>query len=424
MNNKILVLCYMVSPTRGSEYSVAWNYIRSMSANNKLDVIYGASGEHMGDTREIEEYVARNCIPNVTFHKIATDRMCECLNALNKKGVFRYSFYFAFRYWHYLAYREAVRLCAIQHFDLIHFLGPIGYREPGFVYKINLPYIWGPIGGTNFYPHKMFGFLPLRNRIKYGFRNFVNYLQLHFSFRVREVISRADILIASTTSVQQNIKEYFDRDALYCPENGIVEFVLSNANKVISSPIKLLCVGRLDSRKNFILALEALAKAKNKNHFRLTIVGDGPERTNLERHILKSGLKDIVSLTGAISRSDVQNLFENSDVQIITSLGEGNPTVIWEAMTYGVPTLTVDHCGMHDTVDDDTGWLLPVSYKKEMVDGLANLLDHIADNPDEILTKSKNVLKRCEKYNFDKRVLFFEDCYEKAIKEFNARNSE
>lgn len=45
----ILVLCYQLSPTKGAEYSVAWNYAKNMSRNNRLTVIYGVSGQHLGD---------------------------------------------------------------------------------------------------------------------------------------------------------------------------------------------------------------------------------------------------------------------------------------------------------------------------------------------------------------------------------------
>ena len=63
----ILVLAYQLSPTKGSEYSVAWNYVIRMSKYNRLTVLYGASGEHLGDCSEMEEFAQTNILPNVTF---------------------------------------------------------------------------------------------------------------------------------------------------------------------------------------------------------------------------------------------------------------------------------------------------------------------------------------------------------------------
>ena len=63
----ILVLAYAVSPSKGSEYAVAWNYVTAMSCYHRLTVLYGTSGEHMGDTVEMERYLREHPVPNVTF---------------------------------------------------------------------------------------------------------------------------------------------------------------------------------------------------------------------------------------------------------------------------------------------------------------------------------------------------------------------
>ena len=66
---KILVLAYCVSPTRGSEYAVAWNYITRMSKYHKLTVLYGISGEQMGDITELEEFKIKTSIKALARHK-------------------------------------------------------------------------------------------------------------------------------------------------------------------------------------------------------------------------------------------------------------------------------------------------------------------------------------------------------------------
>ena len=52
----ILVLAYQLSPTKGSEYSLAWNYVTRMSKYNRLTVLYGVSGTRLGDCDEMEEF--------------------------------------------------------------------------------------------------------------------------------------------------------------------------------------------------------------------------------------------------------------------------------------------------------------------------------------------------------------------------------
>ena len=63
----ILVMAYAISPYRGSEYAVAWNYVAHMSKYHRLTVVYGASGNHMGDVVEMEEYARSHTMANVRF---------------------------------------------------------------------------------------------------------------------------------------------------------------------------------------------------------------------------------------------------------------------------------------------------------------------------------------------------------------------
>ena len=89
----ILVLAYAISPTRGSEYSVAWNYVTRMSKYHKLTVLYGCSGNHIGDCEEIERYATGKGIHNVDFSCVKSTKWVNILNWCNKKGFLGYTFY-------------------------------------------------------------------------------------------------------------------------------------------------------------------------------------------------------------------------------------------------------------------------------------------------------------------------------------------
>lgn len=145
----ILVLAYQLSPTKGSEYSVAWNYVARMSKYNRLTVLYGVSGTHLGDCDEMEEFAKTKGLPNVKFVCVKPNRWTNTLNWCNRHNFLNYTFYFAYQVWQKQVYKEAKNLVKHENFDLIHFVGPIGYREPGYLWKLNLPYMWGPIGGAN-----------------------------------------------------------------------------------------------------------------------------------------------------------------------------------------------------------------------------------------------------------------------------------
>ena len=139
----ILVLAYAISPIRGSEYSVAWNYITHMSQYHQLTVLYGTSGDHLGDTGELETYMQKNPLPNTRFVFVKAKKSTNWINYFNKKGIWVYTFYLAYKQWHKSVYKKAEEILKEEQIDLIHYISPIGYREPGYLWKIKLPYIWG-----------------------------------------------------------------------------------------------------------------------------------------------------------------------------------------------------------------------------------------------------------------------------------------
>lgn len=71
-------------------------------------------------------------------------------------------------------------------FDLIHYVGMIGYREPGYLWKLGLPYIWGPISGTNNASLQLMKHMPIAGRIKLTFRSVVNMIQFHTKLRLKK----------------------------------------------------------------------------------------------------------------------------------------------------------------------------------------------------------------------------------------------
>ena len=141
---RVLALAYLISPVRGSEYAVAWNYVQAMREHCDITVLYGSAGPHMGD---VDDFGKSNFVDTegqpVSFRLVPQSPLARWLNGLNRRGILTYTFYLAFNAWHRSAVREAEKLIVEQEFDLIHLVGPIGYREPGYLWRLPLPYVWG-----------------------------------------------------------------------------------------------------------------------------------------------------------------------------------------------------------------------------------------------------------------------------------------
>lgn len=135
----------------------------------------------------------------------------------------------------------------------------------------------------------------------------------------------------------------------------------------------VLWVGRLIELKNPLLAVRAFACARAElGRGRLLIAGNGPERAILEREIRTLNLRDTVTLLGA--RTDVADLYAAADLYVITSIKEGMPTTVAEAMLSGVPVLGTDASGIRYACDyGRAGVLVPAQSPEKMAEAMVAL---------------------------------------------------
>ena len=419
----ILVLAYCLSPVRGSEYSVGWNYVKEMSLSNDLIVLYGAAGDHMGDVAEVEDSALCQNMPNIRFIAVRPNLIINLLNALNRKGILVYTFYLAYKLWHKQAYDVASGIVANQSIDLIHYLNPIGFREPGYLWKINKPYIWGPIGGVKNRPVRFMLQKNIRSGVKTALYNIINSMQFRFGTRVKSALIRSDLLLASTSEAKQLIHDVHGIESVHLPENAITSEMLINQRvvKVLSDEcVNIIWVGSIDERKSLNILISALSLVKNTN-WHLYVVGAGPLADKCIVLTERIGLKNKITWAGRVSRNAVNHYYDKSHLHAVTSMAEGNPTTIWEAMAFGIPTITLDHCGMHDTVCDKCGVRIPLASLEITVNRYAAILDQLISDPELITKLSWGVLECSKKFSWRQRGMDWNGHYETAIANWLSR---
>jgi glycosyltransferase involved in cell wall biosynthesis len=140
----------------------------------------------------------------------------------------------------------------------------------------------------------------------------------------------------------------------------------------------LLTVGRLDRQKGLGDLIEAAALVIPKYpraHFLL--VGEGPERAPIERLVRAKGLTDHVHLAGW--RPDIPELLAAGQALVLSSVWEGMPNVVLEAMAAGLPVIATRVEGTPESVTDgETGILVPPQSPAALAAGIEGLLDDAA----------------------------------------------
>jgi glycosyltransferase involved in cell wall biosynthesis len=118
----------------------------------------------------------------------------------------------------------------------------------------------------------------------------------------------------------------------------------------------VVIVGRLSREKDHLTLLEAISRLPPAHNPHLTIIGEGPERARIEDAVRRLGLQDHVILTG--QQPSAEPWYGIADVAVLSSLSEGSPNALLEAMAAGVPSVATRVGGVPEIVADEESALL------------------------------------------------------------------
>ncbi|TYO74368.1 glycosyltransferase family 4 protein [Rossellomorea marisflavi] len=139
--------------------------------------------------------------------------------------------------------------------------------------------------------------------------------------------------------------------------------------------LRILYVGKLVKNKNVDKVLNSLACVKEQINFHFTIIGNGPERENINAQVAKLGLNSCVSLIASTSRENVLSLMGKSDIFIMISKNETFGLVYLEAMASGCIAIGSAKEGIDGVIQNNVnGYLINNGNEEE----LANLLIKIS----------------------------------------------
>ena len=134
-------------------------------------------------------------------------------------------------------------------------------------------------------------------------------------------------------------------------------------------------VGRLDKGKNVGELLEIFEQSNLPKDWILQIIGDGVERNNLEKYVKDKGLDANVSFLGSKNIDEISKLLDKSKICVSTSLKEGLPTVLVEAMFCSNVLVAYDcNYGPSDIINENNGFLIPLGDKKMFREKLEYLI--------------------------------------------------
>lgn len=169
----------------------------------------------------------------------------------------------------------------------------------------------------------------------------------------------------------------------------------------IGSHSRVLAVGSLTPTKDFSTLLAAFAQMRQQVDARLLILGEGRHRLALEAHVRGLGIEASVFMPGFLN--DPSPYYQHADLHVLSSIAEGLPTVIIEALAAGTPVVSTDcPSGPREILSDGQfGRLVPVGDAAALAAAMAHSL---------AATHDTNALKaRAQEFSIDKAVDQYEE---------------
>lgn len=405
----ILVNAYAVNPYWGSEQGLGWNWVINLA--NYCNVYIITEGEFRDNIENEIQYLPQK--ENIHFYyNPLPDRIRKmCWN----QGDWR--FYWYYQKWQKKTLELAQNIIAKNKIDIIHQLNMIGFREPGYLWKIkDIPFVWGPIGGMELVPVNYLTGVPIKQKVIVYLKNILNNYQTKHDRRVYKAINHASQLIAAVKGVKEKIELIYKKDVLLLNETGCkVNGYISHNPK--NDYLKILWVGKFDFRKQLRLAINIIAKLKDlKIEFHIVGGGTEVEEKQYKKLAYELGIDLICHWHGVIKNEEVQKLMRESDLLLFTSIMEGTPHVVLEAISNCLPVLCFDACGQSASVNNKVGIKVKLTSTNQSINDFATQIRYLSKNREVLANMSTACVERQEELSWNSKAQQMVEIYHSILK--------
>jgi glycosyltransferase involved in cell wall biosynthesis len=391
---RVLLSAYACEPGKGSEPGVGWHWAIQAARHHDVWVL----------TRENNRDVIESAIdpafePHLRFQYYDLPAWVRRW----KRGALGLRAYYVL--WQLGVLGVARRLHREVGFDVVHHVTFNSLDVPGFLWRVGPPFVWGPVGGgqeSAVALRAYFGRRWLRERLR----------------TLRKRAARLNPLVRAAVRRSAAILVANEDTARRLPASSSARWVRELETAVVlpgrpspprsrdrADPFTVLWVGGLILLKAPRLALDALAELKQRGvAFRANFVGTGELEGAMREWARALGLDAQVSMVGRAPYADMSTWYARSDAFLFTGLHDTSGNVVLEAMSHGLPVVTLDQHGAGEMVDADCGLKVRIVKREQVVADLASSLARLAADPDLSRRLGEAGRRRVEReYTWDRK---------------------
>ncbi|MEO7098030.1 MAG: glycosyltransferase family 4 protein [Luteolibacter sp.] len=398
---KILVSAYACDPFRGSEPGVGWTAVCRMARNHEVFVLTDIHNREGWDRGAKEGIIPKNV--HVRFLRdhsaCSRNRFIAHLQSWTNYSSFNRQVLTAAESWH----REI-------GFDLCHQVTIAGWRMPSPLWRLPIPFVWGPIGGAGYIPPAFRAMLSPSSRA-FEFARDVNTFISMRSRAFRNCIRNTAVVFAANEETEELLKPHREgRPLIRLPIASIsgekVEEFRRPTGASLTGPLCLFAGGNMEGRKGVSLALRALAKvAATGIDFRYTVAGGGPEIPSLKQLSTQLGLDEHVEFHPGFSGKAYIEALHTAHVYFLPSFRESTPVTLLEAYLAGCYPVVADTSAQGEIVRLAGGIAVPVNDMEALIDGLAQAVidceQHRAELPAKVAESQQRLIAHFDSTRYD-----------------------
>lgn len=419
---RILAIAYACNPYKGSEHGVGWGWVKMISELHDVHVI---AADFERD--DVERWLNDNSgyREKMTFsypkHKIWHYNKNSKFWVWIEHSPFKIIMNGAYRLWQADAYCLSKKLHAATRFDLCHLITYVGFRFPGRFYKLDCPFVWGPVGALENTPKH---FLPLLGRygaVYYSFRNLINNFDKRFLKHPRKSFKKAaqtGTIISATSGIKKEIKKWYGEDSEVICEIGTIG--ANDTDRLVvrddGDPLHICWSGTHTPGKALQLLLAALARLPSSLNWSLNILGEGPCSKKWKKTAVDLKIAANCCFLGNVPRSEALAVMRSSHLFVITSLKDLTSTVLLEALSLGKPVIAPDHCGFSDVITETCGVKISIDNVDAFVAQLSKEIEGMYTNESDRIKMAAGAVRRSSDFNWVVKAEHLNQLYHRARK--------
>jgi glycosyltransferase involved in cell wall biosynthesis len=262
-------------------------------------------------------------------------------------------------------------------FEVVHRVTPLTPTTPSLIAskckRLGVPFVWGPINGGVAWPKEFSDVLRAEGEWLSYVRDAYRLMPAYRSTR-----ADASAILVGSRATWSELASFHDK-CVYMPENAVDPAKFGEPTEPPEGgPLRAAFVGRLVPYKGADMLLRAAAPLVRSGALEIDILGDGPQRAELEGIVQAEGIAHGVRLAGWIPHAELHQRLRSCHLFTFPSVREFGGGVVLEAMLLRLVPVIVDYAGPAELVTQRTGFKIELGTRAAIVERLSKVLAELA----------------------------------------------